>query len=92
MKALLKKIVEILASHGAVKVSVFGSYARGEEKKGSDVDVIVKFREQKSLLELVGIEREVSHKTGKNVDLLTEKSISPHIAERIAREAKVLYA
>lgn len=92
MRQLFKQIVSLLKKHGATKVSLFGSYATGDERKGSDVDVIVQFRSQKSLLDLVGIEQEISGKTGKKIDLLAPNSISPYIAEKIAREARVLYA
>ncbi len=92
MKTLLKQIVSILRKHDAKKISLFGSYARGEEKKGSDVDLIVEFRPKKSLMDLVGIEQEVAKKTGVKVDLLTPNSLSPYISGKVAREAKVLYA
>ncbi|MFQ5405655.1 MAG: nucleotidyltransferase family protein [Candidatus Micrarchaeia archaeon] len=89
-KGVLSDITSILASYGAKKVSLFGSYARGEEKRGSDIDLVVEFKKKKSLLELVRIENEVSEKVGKKIDLLTEKSISPYVLERIAGERKVL--
>ena len=41
------------------KIEIFGSYARGEQKETSDLDVIVEFEKRKSLLELVGIEQEL---------------------------------
>ena len=42
------------------KIEVFGSYARGEQKETSNLEVIVEFKKRKSLLELVGIEQEFS--------------------------------
>ena len=89
---LKKKIISMLTKSGAKKITLFGSYARGHEKKGSDVDLIVEFRPKKSLLDLVGIEQEVSKKTGVKVDLLTPNSLSPYIAKKILGESKVLYA
>ena len=50
---LFRKIYSFLKKHGATKVSVFGSYVRGEEKPESDIDVLVEFAERKSLLTLV---------------------------------------
>jgi len=73
------------------KVAVFGSYVRGEEKPGSDIDIIVEFSERKSLLELVKIERELSEVLRMKVDLLTEKSISPYLIDTIKKEMKVIY-
>ena len=90
MPKLYKKINELLAKHGARKVSIFGSYARGEAKKSSDIDIIVEFSESKSLLDIIGIEQELTEKLGIKVDLLTEKSISPYLIEKIREEMVVI--
>jgi uncharacterized protein len=79
-------IVEILEKEGAESASVFGSFARGEETDKSDIDIIVKFKQTKGLLDLARIEREISEKIGIKADLQTEKSISPHIAKYIENE------
>jgi len=47
---------------------------------------LVEFSEPKSLLEFVGIEQELAKATGKKIDLLTEKSISPYLIKRIKKE------
>lgn len=88
---ILEKITQILKNQGARKIAVFGSYMRGEEKPESDIDIIVEFSERKSLLELVRIERELSEVLGIKVDLLTEKSISPYLVDRIRKEMEVIY-
>lgn len=72
-------------------MGVFGSYARGEATSKSDIDLLVEFKRQKSLMELVSIERELSEKTGVKVDLLTEKSVSPHILGYVKKDLKVIY-
>ncbi len=88
---LFKRIVSLIKKHGAKKIAVFGSYARGEEKPKSDIDILVEFSERKSLLDLVGIEQELSDIPGIKVYLLTEKSISPYLIGRIKKEMKVIY-
>ncbi|MBI4619778.1 MAG: nucleotidyltransferase family protein [Desulfobacterales bacterium] len=88
---IFKKIARLLKNQGARKIAVFGSYVRGEEKPGSDIDIIVEFSERKSLLELVRIERELSEFLGIKVDLLTEKSISPYLIDTIRKEMEVIY-
>ena len=88
---LFKKIVSILARYRVKKIAVFGSYARGEAKPESDVDILVEFSERKSLLDLVGIEQELSEALGVKADLLTEKAISPYLIDRIKSEMKVIY-
>ena len=57
---LFKKIVSILARYRVKKIAIFGSYARGEAKPESDIDILVEFSERKSLLDIVGIEQELS--------------------------------
>jgi len=88
---IFEKVVQVLKNQGARKIAIFGSYARGEEKPESDIDIIVEFSERKSLLELVRIERELSEVLGIKIDLLTEKSISPYLIDTIRKEMEVIY-
>ena len=90
-REIFEKITQMLKNKGAKRIAVFGSYVRGEEKPGSDIDIIVEFSDRKSLLELVRIERELSEFLGIKVDLLTEKSISPYLIDTIKKEMEVIY-
>lgn len=83
-------IISCLHQHGAEKIGVFGSYARDEARPDSDLDLIVWFKEQKSLLGIIRIERELSELLGVKVDLLTEQAVSPYLIDRIRREIKVI--
>ena len=88
----IKKItIKILKKHGVRRIAIFGSYARGDAKKKSDIDLLVEFSEKKSLFDIVGAEIELSDALQRKVDLLTEKSISPYLIDDIKREAKVIY-
>ncbi len=86
----IQKLIEVLKRHGIKKMKIFGSYARGEERPDSDLDIIVEFTERKSLREFVGIEQELEDALKIKVDLLMESSISPYLKERIEKEAKVV--
>jgi len=88
---IFEKIIRMLKNRGVRKVAIFGSYVRVKEKPESDIDVIVEFSERRSLLEIVGIEQELSDAMGMKVDLLTEKSISPYLIDRIKKEMVVIY-
>ena len=90
-KGTKEKIISILKEHGAKKISIFGSYARGEATNKSDLDIIVEFEAPKGLITFVGIENELSEILGIKVDLLTERSISPYLIDRIKKEAVVIY-
>jgi hypothetical protein len=88
---MLETIVRMLKKSGARRIALFGSFKRGEEKPGSDIDIIVEFSERRSLLDLVGIEQDISNAVGRKVDLLTEKSISPYLIDRIKKDMTVIY-
>jgi len=77
-------IVEVLKKHGIKKAGIFGSYARGEEKKNSDIDILINFNG--SLLTLVGIEMELEKALKKKVDLLTYGGIHPLLKKIILNE------
>ena len=83
MDEKIRKLIAILKKHGIRTIKIFGSYARGDAKPGSDLDMIVEFSKRKSLLELVGIEQELEDALGIKVDLLTRESISPYLIEKI---------
>ena len=83
-------IINFMTRHGASRIGVFGSYARGEARPDSDLDLLVWFSEQKSLLGVIRLERELSELLGVRIDLLTEQAISPYLIERIRQELRVL--
>ncbi|MFZ4589857.1 MAG: nucleotidyltransferase family protein [Ignavibacteria bacterium] len=85
------KIVTFLKDYGVINISVFGSYANNEETEKSDIDLIVEFKNQLSLLKYVEIEQGLSDYLGIKVDLLTKASISPYIYNSIQSEIKVIY-
>lgn len=88
LRKLQQKIVPILKSNNVVRAGIFGSYARGEAKKRSDIDILIKVRKGKkfSLLDLVGLQMELEEKLGKKVDLLTYNGISPYLKKYIMED------
>ncbi|MEK6830736.1 MAG: nucleotidyltransferase family protein [Nanoarchaeota archaeon] len=81
---LKKKIIAVLRKYKIKKAGIFGSYVKGEQKKGSDIDVLIEFND--SLLTLVRIERELEEKLGIKADLLTYGGISPYLKKYILAE------
>jgi uncharacterized protein len=69
------EIKNIILSHlkgfDPIKVGIFGSFARGDNKKGSDIDILVEFKEAPSLLTLIKLENDLSEILGVKVDLVT---------------------
>ena len=68
-------IVNHLKEFNPLKVGVFGSFARGDNKKGSDIDILVEFKNPPSLLTLIRLENELSEILGSKVDLVTTGAI-----------------
>ena len=85
------RLIDVCRKNDVSMIGVFGSMARGEAKKKSDIDLIVRFSKRKSLLAMVRLERELTEALGRKVDLLTEAAISPYIRERVLKEMQVVY-
>lgn len=83
------KLTRILKKRGVVKADVFGSTARGTAKKKSDVDILVTFKGNKSLLDLVSLKQELEATFKKPFDVLTHKSVHPFLKEKIRKSGIV---
>ncbi len=91
----LKKMLEILHQqipmlaerYDVEKLEVFGSYVRAEQRKDSDLDILITFRKAPSLLTFIAIENYLSDLLGVKVDLVMKDSLRPKIGQHILREA-----
>lgn len=81
------EILQIAAKHGAQHVRVFGSVARGDANQDSDLDLLVDKGSETSPWFPAGLILELEALLGRNVDVVTEKGISPFLRERIQNEA-----
>ncbi|HLC91271.1 MAG TPA: nucleotidyltransferase family protein [Candidatus Nanoarchaeia archaeon] len=81
-----RKILPVLKKHGVLRAGIFGSYARGEQKKGSDIDILVKTRKTVSLFGFVGIKLEAEKILGKKVDLVEYSALKPRLRENILKD------
>ncbi|MGD0540360.1 MAG: nucleotidyltransferase family protein [Tepidisphaeraceae bacterium] len=80
-------ISRVAASHGATDVRVFGSVARGQAGAASDIDLLIKLAPGRSLLDLIAIKQDVEDALHRDVDVVTEGSLSPYLREQVLREA-----
>lgn len=85
-----EEILRIAARHGATNVRVFGSVARGDDRSDSDVDLLVEMADDRSLLDLVGLEQDLEELLRRNVDILTDAGIHPALRAQITAEARAL--
>jgi uncharacterized protein len=79
-----KKLRRLAKKYGIVKMSVFGSRARGDAKKNSDLDLLVAFKRTQDLCGLGIIQEEFSKSLGMPVDLLT--TIHPFLKSYVEKE------
>lgn len=84
-------VEDICKANDITFLGLFGSYARGDFDTESDVDLLVRFSKPKGFLALVRIERQLSERLGRPVDLVTEAAISPYLRDRIQAELRTVY-
>jgi len=82
-----ERILRLAETHGAQNVRVFGSLARNEAGAESDLDLLVRLGEGRSLLDLVALKQELEDLMRRPVDVVTDRSLSPYLRERVLREA-----
>jgi len=83
---LKSQIIEILKKNNIKKAGIFGSYARGEQKKNSDIDILIQPSKNMSLFDLSGIKIELTTNLGKKVDIISYNYIHPKLKQKILRE------
>jgi predicted nucleotidyltransferase len=92
-RGLEEKLAEICEKNGIVFLAVFGSFVRGEQNRKSDIDVAIEFdrNSEKTLLDLVHVENELSKVFKRKVDLGIFSSLNPRIMENVKKEVRVIY-
>ncbi|MHA1239069.1 MAG: nucleotidyltransferase family protein [Candidatus Odinarchaeia archaeon] len=89
IKRILKKHESELKEKYRVKeIGVFGSWVRGEQREGSDIDILVEFYPdaEMDLITFVELEEYLSDLLGIKVDLVMKSALKPRIGKRILRE------
>ncbi len=80
-------ILAIAARHGAKNVRIFGSVARGEEGRDSDIDFLVGMEEGRSLLDFIAFQQDAEDLLKRKVDVIDEEGIFHLLKDRILKEA-----
>lgn len=87
VKKIKPKVVRILKENKVKRAGIFGSYARGEQKKDSDIDIAVEIKDKNmSLLGFIRLIRLLEKILKRKVDLVEYGEIKPRIKERVLRE------
>jgi predicted nucleotidyltransferase len=93
---ITKQQKELIITHlkglSPQKIGVFGSYARNEQKVLSDLDILIYLDNSKkiSLLDIIGIEQQLSEALGVKVDLITERSLNPLIRPYVEKDLQFI--
>lgn len=80
-------ILRLAEKHGAFNVRVFGSVARGEARRDSDVDLLVDFTEGTSIFDVVGLWQDLTEMMGRDVSVIGEDSPDDPFMQRILKDA-----
>lgn len=87
LRARRAEIDEVAARRGAYDLRVFGSIARGEQRADSDVDLLVAFEPDRSLLDLGGLIADLEDLLGCPVDVVTVDELRPRVRDRVLADA-----
>jgi len=89
IKAILKEHkAEVIQKYRVSELGIFGSFVRGEQKKRSDIDILVEFKEKDipGLIKLCEMERYLQRLLGKKVDVVIKSGIRPELKKGILKE------
>jgi len=94
MQSIMEQCKQVLEEHYGSRFAgliLYGSMARNQADASSDIDLLVRFATRKSLIALIGLERQLSAALERKVDLLTEAALSPYLRARILDDQQVIY-
>lgn len=80
-------IIDLAQRHGARSIRVYGSVARGQANDSSDLDLLVEWEPDRSLLDVVGLKQDLEELLGVTVDIGSERGLHWFIRDEVLREA-----
>ena len=79
---------ELAETYGVLEIGIFGSCIRGEQKPGSDIDILVEIKRPAGFVRFMRLERHLKHLLGAKVDLVSKKALKPFIGRHILEEVR----
>lgn len=92
IEEIKEKVISIATNYNLKSITLFGSYARGEATKDSDIDLLVDFFQPIDLFTLAEIKQAFENVLEKNVDILIYKNITPELMWNIMDDEVLMYA
>ncbi|MEK6898712.1 MAG: nucleotidyltransferase family protein [Nanoarchaeota archaeon] len=86
LKEITEKLIPLLKKHNVTKAGIFGSYARGDQTKKSDVDILIELDNKVSLLGFIRLKNILEDEINKKIDLVEYSLIRKELRNRILNE------
>ena len=83
-----KQLPLLRERYNVKKIGIFGSTVKGEQKRGSDIDILVEFSSPIGFFEFIRLEDFLSRVLGRKVDLVSKKAIKPAVKKEIFKEVQ----
>ena len=77
---------EVVRRYRVSEIGIFGSFVRGEQKRRSDIDILVEYDEVPDMFEFINLGRYLQRLLRKKIDLVSKEAIRPELKDRILRE------
>ena len=91
-EAMTKTIAEYFKTQPVLKAWLFGSYARGEERPDSDVDILVALDYDQPIgLRFFGMYEDLKNLLERNVDLVSERTLAPFARDSVNHDKMLVY-
>lgn len=88
---IINKITNYFSNRPVLKAWLFGSYSRGEETSRSDIDILVQFEPIVDLFDHVEMQLELQDILGKDVDLVSDGTFYPWVANAVEKDKILIY-
>jgi uncharacterized protein len=88
--SLVERALPVLHRYGIQRAGVFGSYARDQAGPESDLDLLVELPPGSSLLDLVGLEQDLTDELGLKVEATTYRALHPLLGDRVLADEKTI--
>ncbi|MDY6248732.1 MAG: nucleotidyltransferase family protein [Prevotella sp.] len=91
-QAMTQTIADYFKTQPVLKAWLFGSFARGEQTADSDVDILVTLDHSQPVgLEFFGMYEDLKELLGRNVDLVTDRSLASFARKSVERDRRLIY-
>lgn len=90
LKARREEILALAKKYGVTDVRVFGSVAREEEEKDSDIDFLIDMEKNRSLFDLIGFQQDLEATFHRKCDVVSKNGLHWVIRDDVINEAKPL--